>query len=120
MKRLAWLLLAVFCTALVQIQPAQGMPAKAKACACCPVPAGCGTTDCCPPAAFAAVTLGAEASEQASPAASRSERTVRGAAALFYASFVEPAALRPVLPASAQAAAAASVPLFKAHCCFLI
>ena len=120
MKRFAWLLLAVFCAALVQIQPAQGNPAKAKTCACCETTSPCAATDCCPPATSAAVALGAEASERLTVAAAPSERAVRRAANLLYASFAASAAKCPSLPAAAAAAAPAEVPLFKAHCCFLI
>jgi hypothetical protein len=48
---------------------------------------------------------------RAQPARSRGE---------LYASRVEPAALCPALPVSAEAAPTASVPLFKVHCSFLI
>ena|ERR1700722_12078752 len=120
MKRLTWLLLAVFCAALGQIQPARAMPVKAKTCDCCQVPGTCGMPDCCPPLAFPSVTLGAEDSVRPAARPAQKALPLRGAAARFYVSFVEPAALRPALPPPAETAAAARVPLYKAQCRFLI
>jgi hypothetical protein len=56
----------------------------------------------------------------ASVPAPRKAQLGRCTARKFYALFVEPSALRPALTASAEAAPAANVPLFKAHCSFLI
>ncbi len=117
MKRLTWLLLAVFCTVVVQVQGVEG-PAKAKAGACCPC-GGCGMP-CCPPPASAAAAFIPDSS--ALVARLPAPRRVPGSrwAETFYASFAEPEAFRSALPASAEAARAAGVPLFKAHCSFLI
>jgi len=120
MKRVAWVLLAVFCAALVQIQPAQGLTAKAKTCDCCHVPGACGMPDCCPPLAFASLASGSEQAVRLPRPAAQKAQSLHSPSAKFYASFVEPAALRLALPPSAKLAAAARVPLFKAQCCFLI
>jgi hypothetical protein len=119
MKRIAWLLLALFCTALVQIQPVRGQSLKAKACDCCHGSGACGMPECCPPSAFASVALGSEESLRLARPAAQPAQAVRCEQADFYASFVEPAAFRPALSAAAGAAPA-RVPLFKAHCSFLI
>jgi hypothetical protein len=119
MKRLAWLFLAVFCAAMVQVQPVRGLPVKVKACNCCQVPGTCGMPDCCPPSAFASTVLGSEESVRLALPASRTVAAIRDASVVFYAAFVEPAIIPPALSA-ALAAAPARVPLFKAHCSFLI
>ena len=120
MKRLAWLLIAVLCTALVQVQPVDGLT-KAKTCNCCKVPGACGMPGCCPPPASRPTALSsAQSARVVSLPASRKAQPVRVAMDKFYASFVEPAAVSPALLASAEAAPAAHVPLFKAHCSFLI
>ena len=119
MKRLAWLLLAVFCAALVQIQPARALPGKAKACGCCHGPGACGLPDCCPSATGAAVALDSEPSEQLVSVTIKALPATRAELAQFYTMLLEAAAQRPVFPAT-EPAAAARVPLFKAHCSFLI
>ena len=117
MKSLVWLLLAVFCAALAPVQLVNAAQPQARGCChhgCCGMP-------CCPPPAPAPTVLNApEPAIEASRPAARQAEPVSGALAKFYAAFVEPAVVRPALPASAQAARAADVPLFKAHCSFLI
>ena len=115
MKRLAWLLLAVFCTAMVQVRPADEIAPKAMTCPCCQPGPGA-MPGCCPapastPAGFS-LALSASAATRL-PALRRMEEK-------FYASFFEPAAVRAALSASAEAAPAACVPLFRAHCSLLI
>ena len=121
MKRLVWPLLAVFCIALVQAEPVVGLAAKAKSCCCCKIPGACGMPGCCPaPAAVpAAINSGQSARVSAIPTL-RKAQPIPAAASIFYLSFLEPAAACRPLPASAEAAPAARVPLFKAHCSFLI
>ena len=118
MKRLVWLFLAVFCTALLQVQPLDA--AKAKTCDCCH-PSACGMPGCCPPPASALTALSSAQSVRAtSLPACRKAQSVRGVVEKFYVLFVEPVAVRAAFLASAEAAPAAHVPLFKAHCSFLI
>jgi len=62
----------------------------------------------------------AQSARVASVPAPRRAQTDRRTEQTFYSLFAEPAAFRPALTASAEAAPAASVPLFKAHCSFLI
>jgi hypothetical protein len=118
MKRLTWLLLAFFCTTLVQVLPADGL-VKAKLCPCCH-PGACGMPGCCPPPASASTVFTSTQSVRVSSSPVRKTQLVRSAAAKFYALFVEATAVRGPLLASAQAAPAANVPLFKAHCSLLI
>ncbi len=116
MKRLAWILLAVLCAALVQVPPAEAMLAQPKCCHCCQMP-GAGEMPCCAaPSASLPPALAAESSarlDRQAPAACR-------AITFFRICWVEPAAIRPALPASAAAVRSAGVPLFKAHGRFLI
>jgi hypothetical protein len=120
MKRLAWLFLAVICTTLVQVQPAEALVAKAKPCACCQIPGACELPVCClpapalPPAIHP--TTGLQLAGVPAPQRAQPVRAVEK----FYASVVAAAALRPALLASAAAASAAPVPLSEAHCGFLI
>jgi hypothetical protein len=120
MKRVAWLVLAVFCAALAQVQPVDGLGAKAKPCPCCHLGA-CGMPGCCPsPASAPAAVNSAQADCVKSVPAPGRAQAARGLADTFYAAFVETTAVRGSLHASALTAAPASVPLFKAHCSFLI
>jgi len=120
MKRLPWLLIALFCAVLVQVQPIDGPLAKPVKCARCHSGA-CGMPGCCPTPASAPTVFSSEQSARVDrvPAPHRAQ-PVRGAEENFYALFIEPVAGRGALPACAEAAPAARVPLFKAHCCFLI
>jgi hypothetical protein len=120
MKRLAWLLLAVFGAALLQVQPVEGLPAKAKCCDCCHVPGTGEMPGCCPQVASLPAALGAEQSARVANQPVRRAVPAVGACARIYVSLVEPGASRSALPAPAEAARAAGVPLFKAHCSFLI
>lgn len=120
MKRVVWLVLAVFCAALVQVQPADGWGAKARRCSCCHSGA-CGMPGCCPPPAPAPVASSSAQAEcvQSVPVPARAQAG-RGAADNFYAAFVEATQVRAGLHTFAKAATAANVPLFKAHCSLLI
>jgi hypothetical protein len=117
MKRVVWLVLAVFCAALAQVQPVDGLGAKAKCCRCCH-PGACGMPGCCASAQTAPST--AQAENVGRLAAPRRALSAGSAADIFYSAFVEPAASSGPLFVSAQAAPSASVPLFRAHCSLLI
>jgi hypothetical protein len=76
---------------------------------------------CCPTASSGPTALNSQLS--ASLASSRLERkrqAIRGSVEKFYASFVELADINSALAASAETAPSAIVPLYKAHCSFLI
>jgi hypothetical protein len=119
MKRIAWLLLAVFCSAFVEQQPVEWAQCSRCACCHCKVPGDCGMPCSRAPAPAAAMPAAPEHALAALPAA-RIRQPAPPAAAKFYASFVELTTLPVALVASASAGPAASGPLYKAHCSFLI
>ncbi len=121
MKRLVWLLIAVVCTALAQVQPVVVASVQDETCCCTGEAAGaCGMPDCAPaPAAPSCAqnlpTVTAQRSEARKPAPS-----ARARYEIFRVGFdVRPAAA-PAGCVSLRGTPAASVPLFKAHCSFLI
>jgi len=121
MKRLAWLLLAVFCTALAQVQPVELPASGAASCPCCEIPGACDMPDCgLPPSAASAGFLVAQpAASVVSTArrrAARPGRTAMESALLLDARRAAAAALT----ATNEPVAPAAVPLFKAHHSFLI
>lgn len=119
MKRIAWLLLAVVCSALVRMQPAELAPCCQCACCHCKVPGGCGMP-CCRQGPPAPVLFAAGERASSALRAVRKAQPFRTEAVRFYAPFVE-SAIRPIaLIASAATDPVASGPLFKAHCSFLI
>jgi len=121
MKRVVWLLLAVFCSALAQVQPAERPNVVLKDCSCCQHPEPCSMPGCCPPPAAGSRTIVSLARAAASvPAARRAPRLASRAEAKFYARFVRAVLAPNAFPASVFATTPASVPLFKAHCSFLI
>src|SRR5580658_7344016 len=121
MKRLSWLLLTLFCTFAVQVQAVDGLNAKAKSCCCCCHPGACGMPGCCPPASSGPTALNSQqATKLASSQTERKRQAVRGLVEKFYVRFVEVADLNSAQGASAEAAPSAIVPLYKAHCSFLI
>ena len=121
MKRLVWLLLAVVGTAFAQVQPVTFLTLSHPACHCCKCNCGgsCGMPGCLPPAP--ARTLPAanqpagivvvQAGQMAEPARTGEK---------FFAAFVEPAAVFAASRAPEWVTPPASVPLFAAHCSFLI
>ena len=123
MKRFVWLLLVAFCTAIAQVQPVAPLQAKQASCDCCDGEASaCGMRDCAPapsaPATGSSLVLASGTSTLRAQADSVMPKS-RSFRDHYYAQF----APRPALPAklAPQAAApTASVPVFKAHCSFLI
>jgi hypothetical protein len=117
MKRLVWLLLAAFCTAIAQVQPVQLPVAQAETCPCCDSKA-CDMPDCNMPPAPAQ-----PARTQSSPVLMAVREVAVApceAREKFYVQFL-PRPARPSAERASQVVApAASVPLFKAHCSFLI
>lgn len=122
MKRLVWLLIATFLTAISQVQAVDVrlMPADEKCC-CCDENAGtCGMPDCAP-APSTGCTQSLLQLQVAVAAAKRPAPAPRADRAKFYEQFLPRLSLTPALPVTdAVAAPAASVPLFAAHCRFLI
>jgi hypothetical protein len=119
MKRLVWLLILAFTAAISQVRAVDvRLPAEEKCC-CCDQAGDCGMPDCAPaPTSCAAPCLALQAPAQA--AAKRAVAAPRAAREKFYEQFLSPAVVVPVLPVVATVAPAASVPLFRAHCSFLI
>ena len=121
MKRLVWLLIAVVCTALAQVQPVVLSSAQDEACCCTGEQAGaCGMPECAPvPAACPAssnlpVATGQRAEVRKPAPAPQALRES------YFARFEARPAVAPAGRVSLRGTPAASVPLFKAHCSFLI
>ncbi|HVU25746.1 MAG TPA: hypothetical protein VHE13_16565 [Opitutus sp.] len=119
MKRLAWLLLAAFSLALAQVPPVAPV-AHAPPKPCCGCEGKCGMPACpAPVTAPSSVFDTARPLTVARPQAARDAAVVRRVRTKFFVSFLPPA----VPPAGLSvpvAAPPASVPLFEAHCSFLI
>lgn len=122
MKRLVWLLLAVWCTALAQVRPVEPLRTAAHGDCCCDCDGTCGMPDCAPPPAAPAtsLTVAERPATVARPQARRSAQATAELLEKFYASFAAPAVAPMVAPASAPAALPARVPLFREHCALLI
>jgi len=119
-KRLVWLLLFAFSTVLAQVQPVDLPVTKTSAC-CCGADCGCGMPECGLPPSPAPVAFTAErpTCELRKPARRVTARLPH-AVPNYYLSLVESAAFSPARRAPLRVAPAASVPLFQAHCSFLI
>jgi hypothetical protein len=120
-KRLVWIFLAMFCTALAQVQPVELLKAKQDSCGCCEKPGACGMPDCSVPVASAQPILASAVAATAIRAAVKQEaKTADKSVDKFYTAFVD-AGVRPaIVRAPVGVARVASVPLFKEHCAFLI
>lgn len=120
MKRLAWLLLFAFGTAIAQVQPVDVRLLPEEKCCCCEDEGGaCGMPDCAPaPGNCAQPVLQVQSPAQA--VAKRAAPAPQVSREKFYVQFVPPARIAPALPVGETAAAPASAPLFKEHCSFLI
>jgi hypothetical protein len=119
MKRFAWLLVAVFCTALAQVQPVDVVVQRKHD--CCGGDCRCGVPACALPAPHSPVAYVSEREVAvARPEAKRADPRLGTFIEKFYASVAAPAVSREVRPAPWSGAPAASVPLFTAHCSFLI
>jgi hypothetical protein len=121
MKRLVWLALLAFCTAIAQVPPADVPLTQHKVCGCCEDQSNaCGMPDCVPqPATNQPVrVLTAQPGERAETR--RLSHVPRQKGEAFYVQFVSRPALMPAFRASSVAAASASAPLFRVHCSYLI
>jgi hypothetical protein len=118
MKRMTWLLIAVFCTAFVRVQPVELTHCSQCVTCHCKIPGACGMpcSGTPAPAMFAA----AQSTKIAHAAGSRNLVPVPLTARKFYLSCVEPAARSVAFIAPVSIAMPSAVPLFKAHCSFLI
>lgn len=120
MKRLVWLLLFAFGTALAQVSPVDVRLVPAKKCGCCEQPGACGMPDCgLPPAAQPTLSL-ANPVQVVRVAVKRAAPAPAVVRAKFYVQFLPRVSSVPAVPVRLAAAPAAGVPLFKEHCSFLI
>ena len=122
MKRLVWLVLAIFCTAFAQVQTVEPLLPAANPSECCGgCNAVCGMPDCALPPAPASPVTAPQPGTAASVAKPTGKvATVRRGADKFFAGFADPADRLIAFRAPASLAPAASVPLFKEHCSFLL
>ncbi len=118
MKRLVWLILAAFSTALAQVPPVDVRLIPGEKCECCVDSNECGMPDCAPAPACAQPVLQLQ-SPATEVAAQRVAAAPSPAREKFYVRFL-PRVIAPVLPVADARPPAASVPLFQAHCRFLI
>ncbi|SDR80063.1 hypothetical protein [Opitutus sp. GAS368] len=121
MKRLVWLLLLAFGTALAQVSPVELPRTKDATCGCCDLPGACGMPDCAPP------PLSARPVYQLQSPAQVVRVAVRRAAPAptvirekFYVQFLPRVSSVPALPVMLAVAPAAGVPLFREHCSLLL
>jgi hypothetical protein len=117
MKRLVWLLLAVFVTALAQVSPVDPGLTKQATCSCCEQPGACGMPDCVPPAAPATqpvFTLNSPA--VATRIAAKPARAAHKAGVLYFASFLPRTDGAPAWPGSVIAEMPLGIPLYQEHC----
>lgn len=121
MKRLVWLLLAVVGTALAQVQPTVLPGSTEVACNCCDRAHSCGMPDCAPPLpASAPVVATAPSANTLRLQVRRAGQPQSRQASSFLVSLIGPAVAPVSLPASVFTTRAASAPLFKVHCSFLL
>jgi hypothetical protein len=121
MKRMAWLLLAVCCTALVRVQPVEPLACCQSSCCHNKLPGSCGMPCGQPAPTPAPMMFAAESPARISkPAPKRDSSEGRLSEQKFYLPFIEIAAPSVALDAPASLAPAAPVPLFRAHCSVLI
>jgi hypothetical protein len=121
MKRLVWLLLLVFGTALAQVSPVDVRLVPEEKCGCCEQPGDCGMAECgLPPIAAQPVCQVANPSVVARAAVRRAAPAPRQVREVFYVQFMPRVSVVPAVPARLAVALPASVPLFQAHCSWLI
>lgn len=123
MKRLVWLLLAVFSTALASVQPVTLPVLPEETCGCCDTKGGCDMPDCAFPApapTLAQLTPPAASAQVVTRVTRRAAQPARASSEKFFAPFVPTASRAVARLTPAQPAPAAEVPLFVAHCSFLI
>jgi hypothetical protein len=120
MKRIAWILIAVFCPLLVRVQPVETLQCAPCACCHCKLPGDCGMP-CGRAYAPAPIMFAATQSARVTKDAARNnELPARLAEGRFYAPYVASAAVSVAFIVPTPIATPAGVPLFKAHCSFLI
>jgi len=120
-KRLVWLLLFAFGTALAQVSPVDVRLNPGETCSCCDRPGACDMPDCVPaPVSTSPVYQASSPATVARVAASRAVPSPASVPEKFYAKFVSGASLTAVRPSDLTLAPAASIPLFREHCSLLL
>ena len=119
MKRLVWLLLFAFSTALAQVSPVDTRLVPEEKCPCCEGGGNCDMPDCgLPPAAnhpvLQVLKSGGAVRAAKVVAAARPRRDA------FYIQFLARLRVAPAVAVQAAPLSAASVPLFREHCSLLI
>lgn len=121
MKRLVWLVLLAFGTALAQVSPVDVRVIPAESCCCCEEPGACGMPDCLPVAmSVQPVCSLANPATVTRAVARRAAPAPRLEREKFYAQFLPRLTVAPVLPLTLALAPSAGVPLFREHCSLLI
>ncbi len=121
MKRLAWLILIVsFAAFIMQVQPVDSGKCSRCACCQCKAPGDCGMPGCRAPSPAPVMFAAKQAARISQPARRQNFQAARLVGEKFYAPFAGAAVTSAALNAPAVMALAAGVPLFKAHCSFLI
>lgn len=120
MKRVAWLLLAVFCPALVQVQPVQIQQTTCSCCCHCKVPGECGMPCSRVPVPAPLSFASERATPLTAPARERQSRSEQRTELRFFSVFVESMTEIGAIGMAPPPASPARVALFKAHCSFLI
>jgi hypothetical protein len=121
MKRLVWLVLFAFGTALAQVSPVELPVTKHEICGCCEQPGACGMPDCLPlPVSAQPVFNLAGPARTLRLAAQASLPAPRADREMFFEKFLPRAHVAPVLPVTLVLAPPAGVPLFREHCSLLI
>jgi hypothetical protein len=119
MRHLSWVLLTVFCSAVLQVQPAATTPPSSCAHCHCQTPGDCGMpcSPCATPAPQAVSAL-----EQAcvSRPAAEVSKAAKPTAVKFYASYIDEPASKAQLPRTAKVVRSAVEPLFMVQCRILI
>jgi hypothetical protein len=120
MKRLVWLLLLAFGTALAQVQPVDLPVTKHEVCGCCEQPGACGMPDCVPPPVSARPVCQLQAPAQVVRVATRRAAAPAVVREKFYVQFLPRVSSLPARSVRLAAAPAASVPRFRENCSLLL
>ena len=118
MKCLAWLLLAVLCTTLTRVQPADLALAEHPTCGCCEQAGDCGMANCALPPVSTSSLANLPVTSETVRVAVRGEATVPRVR--FYFSMVKAPANLPAVRAFISTTPSANVSLFEEHCSLLI
>src|SRR5262249_46240289 len=110
-----------FCTALAQVQRVELPVEPQTTCDCCENAGDCGMPECgLPPAAMPSTFAIEQTVKVTRPAATTEIAPAKAISSDFWVAVPVPAAPCAPLPFSPGTAPPAVVPLFKAHCAYLI